>query len=289
MPDKLLPRKWTEGTYESRLTAIQDWARRMRERHPETYRVPAVEEDLHACPVCGGYGFIGGGVNGIGVAYNMWGPKVMCPQCNGERQREKRPHPLIIVAATLRAFTPLCADHRLREVQGCPSCQKLFDALNASLAFAHNVEAPPWLVFLGPFGSGKTHLLTAAARAWQEQHDRKTVWVKRTAEFLRDIFATMQPDAGMTEEEMMDAYIRVPLLALDELGRESQSEASKNRLSLLLNERYEQRRPTIIAANMNWGEIKTRWPDIESRMQDRSVVTVQELWGVPDARRVKLP
>lgn len=121
------------------------------------------------------------------------------------------------------------------------------------------LETVPNLLVTGPVGVGKTHAALAAARQWwlADPRDRDYSFVP-TVELLDNL----RPNAenrqmGMWDSEpWLDHYVRVGLLILDDLGGEKPSDWTAERLYLIVNRRWLDRKPTIATTNLTPAELK---------------------------------
>lgn len=100
----------------------------------------------------------------------------------------------------------------------------------------------------GTNGTGKTHL--AAAIALQLIGEGIPVICKTSSDLLGDIKKSFSAE-GAREHEVLDVYKRVDLLIIDDLGKEQCSDWSMSTLYSILNDRYEDMRPTIVTTNYN--------------------------------------
>lgn len=101
----------------------------------------------------------------------------------------------------------------------------------------------------GTNGTGKTHL--AAAIAMQLITERKIPVICKTAgDLLLDIKSAFDKE-GTSEAQVLDIYKKVELLVIDDLGKEQCTDWSISTLYSILNDRYEEMRPTIITTNYN--------------------------------------
>ncbi|MGB4439337.1 MAG: ATP-binding protein [Sedimentibacter sp.] len=100
----------------------------------------------------------------------------------------------------------------------------------------------------GTNGTGKTHL--AAAISLQLINKGVPVVCKTSIELLDDIKRAF--DANKTNEfEVISVYKQVDLLIIDDLGKEQCTDWSMSTLYSILNDRYEDMKPTIITTNYN--------------------------------------
>lgn len=100
----------------------------------------------------------------------------------------------------------------------------------------------------GTNGTGKTHL--AAAIALQLIGEGIPVICKTSSDLLMDIKKSFD-DSSVNEAQVLDVYKRVDLLIIDDLGKEQCSDWSMSTLYSILNDRYEDMKPTIVTTNYN--------------------------------------
>jgi len=112
------------------------------------------------------------------------------------------------------------------------------------------------LYFEGTYGTGKTHL--AVAIALHLIHQRIPCICRTFIDILGDIKNTFDSRREGAEQQMLDLYKDIPLLVIDDLGKELCTEWSMSTLYTILNDRYENMRPTIITTNYNNAELIAR-------------------------------
>ncbi len=98
----------------------------------------------------------------------------------------------------------------------------------------------------GSNGTGKTHL--AAAVALQLIEQGIPVVCKTSSDLLGDIKRAFD-DGQISEYDVLRAYKDVDLLIIDDLGKEQCTDWSMSTLYSILNDRYEDMKPTIITTN----------------------------------------
>lgn len=104
------------------------------------------------------------------------------------------------------------------------------------------------LYFEGTNGTGKTHLVAAISLQLIQQGT--PVICKTASDILADIKkAFSAPDA--LAHEVLGIYKTVDLLVVDDLGKELCTDWSISTLYTIINDRYEDMRPTIITTNYN--------------------------------------
>lgn len=114
--------------------------------------------------------------------------------------------------------------------------------------FAYHASRGEGLYIEGTNGTGKTHL--AAAIALQLINEGVPVICRTSADMMADIKRGF--DSGeITEYEVLKAYKEVDLLVVDDLGKEQCTDWSVSTLYSILNDRYEDMKPTIVTTNFN--------------------------------------
>jgi DNA replication protein DnaC len=104
------------------------------------------------------------------------------------------------------------------------------------------------LIFVGHPGVGKTHLAVAVLRQVIRQAGaRGLFW--GTRELLRVIRDTYNPVVKTTEIQVIRPVIEAEILVLDDLGAERLTDWVEETMNLIVNTRYNERRPTIFTSN----------------------------------------
>lgn len=118
---------------------------------------------------------------------------------------------------------------------------------------ARFVEAFPaverGLLFYGPQGVGKTHLAVGILRAVIRTKGARGYFFE-TRELLRLVRDTYNRSVNETEMEVLAPVFQAELLVLDDLGAERTSEWVQETLGLVVNARYNARRPTVFTSNL---------------------------------------
>lgn len=144
------------------------------------------------------------------------------------------------------------------------------DGQRRALAFAdryaqHFSETPgKSALFLGKPGTGKTHLaIGIALRLIQAGNTAMFCTVMRAIRMVKE---TWRRNSEMSEDCAIKALTFPDLLILDEVGVQFGSDAEKLILFDVLNERYEQRRSTLLMSNLTAPEVSTY---LGERVMDR--------------------
>jgi DNA replication protein DnaC len=98
------------------------------------------------------------------------------------------------------------------------------------------------IIMLGANGTGKTHLACAAVQALGGR-------ILTMYEISTMIRASYTPMAKRTELEIVDELARLPLLAIDEIGRTRGGDAEANWLSYIIDKRHVRALPLILISN----------------------------------------
>ena len=157
----------------------------------------------------------------------------------------------------------------------------LLDSLGAAEEFAAQPDAR-WLVLWGERGSGKSHLCAAT-----DNHLRASgipsvfITAPELMSSLKEALDFQQNTDRETYTGRLDIFKKAIVLILDDLGAESRTIWSNGVLFEILDYRYRNRLPTMIATNVPPDQFD---PRIASRMQDTSLSMVIEN-AAPDFRR----
>lgn len=152
---------------------------------------------------------------------------------------------------------------RLRENEGLPEEQtaSLEKAFQAARQFA---ESPTgWLILMGTFGTGKTHL-AAAIGNYRLGLGESPMFVV-VPELLDHLRATFSPNSANSYDVLFNQVRTAPLLILDDLGTESATPWAREKLYQIINYRYAAKLPTVITTSASLQEMDAR---IRSRMTD---------------------
>ena len=147
-------------------------------------------------------------------------------------------------------------------------------SLQKALKVAHNYAEKPrgWLVFMGGYGSGKTHLAAAIANYRAGLGDPPLfIMVPDLLDHLR---ATFSPNSSVAFDRRFDEIRTAPLLILDDLGTQSMTPWVREKLYQLFNYRYNRDLPTVITTADSLDEMDAR---IRSRLLDGRLCSIHAL------------
>jgi len=226
------------------------------------------------CPICKGKGFL---VYDVPPGDPSFSKVVPC-RCTEAKSVSERAQTLQRLS-NLGPLSRLIFDTFLPDGVGLPEDlrRSIREAYDSSLAFAKNPKG--WLVLLGGYGCGKTHLAAAIANFRVALgHQALFVVVPDLLDHLR---ATYAPTATIAYDERLESIRETPLLILDDLGAHSGTAWAQEKLYQILNHRYNSQLPTVVTSNQRLEELD---PRITSRLVDPDLSQVYEILA-PDFRQ----
>lgn len=225
------------------------------------------------CPLCGGIGYIR---EDLPIDHPNFGRIQICSCRHNAVSQQAYQHLLrlsnldVFQGMTFEKFN--VAGHKgLREDQ----VNSLVLAHRQAVHFAQNLQG--WLLLMGGYGCGKTHLAAAIANQVVSQ-GVPTLFL--TVPDLLDWLRFSFDQAEGSFEERFEEIRNIHLLVLDDLGTQNATPWAQEKLFQIINDRYIKRLPTVVTTNQNLEEIDGR---IRSRLQDPELVTKVKITA-PDYR-----
>ncbi len=225
------------------------------------------------CPICGGTGWV---IPNLPPGHPRYGIPVPCV-CQRDKIKKRRYEELLKIS-NLGALSEKTFENFDASGVRLPPAQResLQLAFDRARSFARNPEG--WLVLLGDYGCGKTHLAAAIANERIKQGELALfVVVPDLLDYLRAAYA---PDSTTTYDTRFEEVRSAPLLILDDLGTHNATPWAEEKLFQILNYRYNGRLPTVITSNQLLEDLP---PRLRSRMLDPTVSDVIHIQA-PDYR-----
>ncbi len=225
------------------------------------------------CPICGGVGFLRRDLPVDDPNFGRLVPCV-CQQNKANQVARNRLYQM----SNLEAFKSMSlasfsvqgrlglADEQIRSLQY---------ALSQAQQFAGNPRG--WLLMMGSYGCGKTHLAAAIANTCVE-FGMQTIFL--TVPDLLDWLRYSYDSIDQTFEQRFEELRNVNLLVLDDLGAHNATNWAAEKLFQIVDYRYIRKLPTVVTTNLDLEDLDDR---IRSRLQDPDLVTCVRITA-PDYR-----
>jgi DNA replication protein DnaC len=127
--------------------------------------------------------------------------------------------------------------------------EELLRAVETARRFADAFPVvPKGLMLIGPPGIGKTHIAVSVLQQVIRRTGARGLYYDTRA-LLRDIRSTYNPVLHMAEMDVIRPVMEAEILVLDDLGAERLTDWVEETMSLIVNTRYNERRPTIFTSN----------------------------------------
>jgi DNA replication protein DnaC len=127
--------------------------------------------------------------------------------------------------------------------------EELMRAVDSARRFAQAFPVvQKGLMLIGPPGIGKTHIAVSVLQHVIRRTGARGLYYDTRA-LLRDIRNTYNPVLHIAEMDVIRPVMEAELLVLDDLGAERLTDWVEETMSLIVNTRYNERRPTIFTSN----------------------------------------
>ena len=134
----------------------------------------------------------------------------------------------------------------------------------ASVAWEFAQSPQDWLLIMGGYGCGKTHLAASIANLVQERGE--PVIFVTVADLLDSLRQTYSAGATISYDRRFQSIRTAPLLILDDLGSEGGSSWAREKLFQIINYRYLARLPTVFTTSRPAEDLD---PRVRTRLLDR--------------------
>lgn len=174
-------------------------------------------------------------------------------------------HPLSSLE-TLRGRTFGNFDLRKKEALTPDELRNLENAVRTAKGYAENPRG--WLIFMGRYGCGKTHLAAAIAN-FQADLGQPPLFIS-VPDLLDHLRATFAPESSVRLDRRFEEVRSAPLLVLDDLGAQATTPWAQEKLYQLINHRYNTELPTVITTSQKLEDLDER---LRTRLEDTRLCT----------------
>lgn len=192
-----------------------------------------------------------------------------------ERRMSERVASLLGRAAIPSRFAGKSLDDYRAETE--PQQRVLAACREYAETFPERLEDGRCLVMLGPPGTGKTHLAAAIACEVIRRHRLSAVYstVSEAVRRIKDNWTTRE----MAESAIIETFAGPSLLVLDEIGMGWGSDTELLYLFEIVNARYQAKKPTIIAGNIERENVRSCLGDrVADRLNEAGCRTLLLNW-----------
>lgn len=111
------------------------------------------------------------------------------------------------------------------------------------------------MILCGSVGTGKTHLCQATIRYLLEHNRELPVKMITITRLIRYYRSSWQKENDYTEQDVINELSQLDLLIIDEMGVQNGTDNELNIIFEIINNRYENKLPTVIISNLEKGEL----------------------------------
>jgi DNA replication protein DnaC len=225
------------------------------------------------CPVCGGVGFVR---QDLPIDDPQFGKLQICA-CRQIQSVDANIQRLYRMS-NLQAFESMRFENfnpQGRLGLGDAQVRSLKLAQNQCQQFARELKG--WVLLMGGYGCGKTHLAAAIANfAVSVGVPTLFLTVPDLLDWLR--FSYDDPQASF--ESRFEEIRNIRLLVLDDLGTQNATPWAQEKLYQIINYRYTHKLPLVVTTNMGMNDLEGR---VRSRLEDPDLVSKLRIQA-PDFR-----
>jgi len=219
------------------------------------------------CPICGGIGYLR---RDLPIDHPDFGKMVPCSCRSKEITQSARAR--LFRMSSLDALKDLRFENfekRGRVGLGQHQADSLENAYNQAVNFAEQRKG--WLLLVGRYGCGKTHLAAAIAN---QAIEAGIATLFLTVPDLLDWLRYAYSGTEMSFEERFEEIRESPMLILDDFGTQNATAWAQEKIFQIMNHRYINQLPTVVTSNVAINDFEGR---IRSRLQDPDLVTVVKI------------
>jgi DNA replication protein DnaC len=228
------------------------------------------DAEENVCPLCNGAGFVR---RSVPLGHPDFGKAFPCRCVLQERDEDR--------SARLQRYSNLGPLTRLTfanlSSRGRSSNRNDQERFQRCVDDAHAFAEEPagWLVLSGPSGCGKTHLAAAIANRCLELGTPALFVI--VPDLLDSLRAAYHPDSAVGYDETFDLVRNAPVLILDDLGSQSTTPWAQEKLSQIINHRFNGRLPTVVTTGLAILRLDER---LQTRLADP---TLSRVYGLEPA------
>ena len=216
------------------------------------------------CPFCGGAGYLR---HDLPIGHPNFGRLEICTCRNVMVSQQVRQRLFSLSRLDeLSGLTFATFQPRGRIGWGELHSSSLEMAHNRARQYAGSLQG--WLLIMGGYGCGKTHLAAAIAN-FAVGMGVPTLFL--TVPDLLDTLRFAYDAENVTFEQRFDEIRSASLLVLDDFGTHNATEWAQEKLFQIINYRYINHLPLVVTTNLALDQIEAR---IRSRLQDPELVSV---------------
>lgn len=199
------------------------------------YNPPVSSLPIEACPACRGTGWARVSRDGVDGVVRCECLKVS----RGDRLLERANIPPRYSHCELESFDVVRSPGRSIE-KAKLAAEKFVDE--------YPMAQPFGLLFIGPQGVGKTHLVVGIVKELIRRKSAECLFCT-FPELLKEIQNSYNPVSQASELSLLQPVLETEVLVLDELGAQNPSAWVRDEVSYVLNYRYNENKVTILTTN----------------------------------------
>lgn len=135
-------------------------------------------------------------------------------------------------------------------------------------------------IFMGNPGTGKTHLAVGIGLHAMRVYQASVLFVT-AGRMVRMVKDTWTRNSGVSESDVVAQMVFPDLLIVDEVGVQQGTEFERNVLFDVFNERYEQRKPSLLLTNSTLEDLSAKYlgERVVDRLREDGGGVLRFAWG----------